>query len=171
MNALALVTWMLVSADGGVVVEVKVTKPLAVKKGELTGRLDVKVTNGGAEAVTLEHRDVHGFRFAPPDGGTPEVLFHSCDCGFELGLEKPPAARTFTLAPKASRTLTFDDFACGGGPYKAPPKGAWLVTYSVGAPSPAPASDGGLDLPRCEALVRGRGPAAWQSKPTPATIR
>lgn len=175
MHALALALAVALGTDagtpdGGVTVEVAVKKPLKLLKGELAGRLEVRVTNASAAPVTLQHRDVHGFSFTPADGGVREVLFHSCDCGFELGLEPPPASRTFTLKPAESRVLAFDDFACAGGPYRAPPRGNYSVSYSLGPPG-GERADGGFDLEKCSRLLRTRAAQQFESKAAPVTIR
>jgi hypothetical protein len=153
-------------------VELTAKKPLRVTRdGELKGALVVKVTNRGTEPVTLQHRDVHGFRFTPASGeAAPWRIFHSCECGFDQGLQPPPASRTFTLAPGEAKTLTFDDFACGGGPFEAPAAGRYQVTYSLGEAGPPPKKTE-LDLKRCEADVRARAPGPFESKPIVVDVK
>ncbi len=160
-------TLLLLVAAPKVDVELQVKKPLKLsKRGALEGVLEVRVTNRGAEPVTLQHRDVHAFRFVPESGdGGVQVLFHSCDCGFELGLETPPGARTFTLVPGEHRIITFEDFECGGGPYRAPPPGKYAVSWSIGAPAPPARTPAGKrDLEKCDLVVHSRGPQTFESR-------
>lgn len=150
----------------GVTVELEVKKPLYLVRGELRGAIEVRVTNGGPDPITLQHRDVHGLRFTPSATGeaAPAIVFHDCECGFELGANPPPAARTFTLKPSETHTLRFDDFTCDGGPFRAPAAGRYLLTYSVQEPGPPPRREP-FDLKRCEAVVRERPPGPYQSSP------
>ncbi len=167
-NIVALAVVLAAAVD----VELTVKKPLRVARdGELKGTLAVKVTNRGTEPVTLQHRDVHGFRFTKDSGEpAPQRIFHSCECGFEQGLQPPPASRTFTLAAGETKTLTFDDFTCGGGPFSAPAAGRYQVTYSLGEPQP-PRRKTALDLKTCEAEVRARAPGPFESKPIAVEVK
>lgn len=163
---------LLLLAAPPVDVQVHLKKPLKLnKRGDLTGVLEVRITNGGTEPVTLQHRDVHAFRFVPTssDAGT-QVIFHSCDCGFELGLDKPPASRTLTLKPGEHRILTFDSFECGGGPYRPPPPGRYQVTWSLGPPTSTP-SAGRFDLEKCDLLVHNRAAEPFESAPVSVELR
>lgn len=167
-NIVALAVVLAASVE----VEVTARKPLRLARdGELKGTLAVKVTNRGTEPVTLQHRDVHGFRFTPASGEpVPQRIFHSCECGFEQGLQPAPASRTFTLAAGETKTLTFDDFTCGGGPFSAPSAGRYQVTYSLGEPEPPPRK-ADLDLKKCEAEVRARSPGPFESKPIAVQLK
>ena len=152
-------------------VELTVKKPLYLVRGELRGVIEVRVTNSGAEPVTVQHRDVHGLRFASTAAEEPaHTVFHSCDCGFELGLNEPPKARTFTLKAGESRVLKFDDFTCDGGPYRAPPEGRYLLSYSLHQPG-APAKREAFDLKRCEVVTSERPPGPFQSAPVPLELK
>ncbi len=156
MLALAL-TALLASFD--LSIQVEVPKPLKLHKGQLSGVISVRLKNLGAQPVRLRHRDVHGLLFTPDKGGPPSLLFHSCDCAFELGLEPAPAQRTFVLEPQQELVLRFDDFACGGGPYRAPAKGRYGLTYEVtvvASEATPTLSSGPVDLKECERLVLSR---------------
>jgi hypothetical protein len=151
--ALAL-TALLAASD--VSIQVEVPKPLEVRRGELKGVISVRIKNTGAAPIRLRHRDVHGLLFTPEKGGAPSLVFHSCDCGFELGIEPPLERRTLLLEPRQEVVLRFDDFACGGGPHRAPPKGRYKLTYEVTvvASEATPERKAGpLDLKECERLV------------------
>lgn len=163
---------LLLLAAPAVDVQLHVKKPLKLtRRGELRGVLEMRITNGGAEPITLQHRDVHAFRFVPAggDAGT-RIIFHSCDCGFELGLDRPPPSRTFTLKPGEHRLVTFDDFTCGGGAYRAPPPGRYQLSWSVGEPASTPPAPP-LDLERCDLLVHNRAPEAFESPPVSVDLR
>ena len=169
-----MLTAVLLLAAADVSVEVEVPRPLKVTKGgELKGVLTVRIKNRGTEAVRLQHRDVHGFRFAPAGGGAPSVIFHSCDCGFELGLDRPPDKRTFSLEPQQELLLRFDDFTCGGGPHRAPAPGRYKLTYQVGVPVDPlpPAKKGPLDFKECERLLVSRPAQPHQSAAIDVELR
>ncbi|MBL8954832.1 MAG: hypothetical protein JNK82_28905 [Myxococcaceae bacterium] len=164
---------LLVLAAAPVDVDLTVKKPLKLtRRGELKGVLEVRITNRGTEPITLQHRDVHGFRFEPVggDAGT-QVLFHSCDCGFELGIDKPPDKRTFTLRPQEHRIITFEDFECDGGPYHPPPPGKYRVTWSLGEPAPTPKVSAMLDLDKCGSLVHTRPAQPFESRAVSVDLR
>ncbi len=145
-------------------ITVEAVKPLKVQKGQLMGVLAVKLKNGSDAPVTLQHRDVNGFRFVPEKGGPPLLLFHSCDCG----LETPPPNRTVTLQPGEERVIRFDDFGCGGGPYRFPPKGRYTVTWQATS-EVAPAKLEQAELKECERLLLAE--TGTVSAPTAITIR
>jgi hypothetical protein len=165
----ALLAMLLASS---VDVELTVRKPLYLVRGELRGAIEVRVKNAGPDPVTLRHRDVHGLRFASASGeAAVQTVFHSCDCLFELGMDQPPKARTFTLAPGESRTLKFDAFTCDGGPYRAPAEGRYLLSYSLHEPDGAPAKRDPFELKQCEALARERPPGPFQAAPVPVDLK
>ncbi len=174
MTHLLLALSLLASPDAppqpstDVSVEVLVKKKLHRLRGTLRGRLDVRIHNFRATPLTLQSRDVHGFRFQPAHGGPVQVLIHSCDCAFELGTDSPPESRLITLNPGETRTLEFDEFTCSGGPFVPPAPGKYLVTYGIGAPASVPKTDGGVP-PTCDHLVRERV-HPFESKPVATQI-
>jgi hypothetical protein len=158
-------------APDDVTVEVLMKKPLQRVRGALRGRLEVRLHNGRASAVTLQNRDVHGFRFQPVDGGAAEALIHSCDCAFELGIDSAPETRTIVLVPGETRTLEFDDFVCSGGPYRSPLPGHYTLSYRIGPPL-VQRLDGGAQNPTaCNRVIQERWNQPFASQPITVRIR
>jgi hypothetical protein len=132
------------------------------RKG-LQGKIEVHVRNGTDTAVELVDPEILGLLFSDPDTGGYEVIAHSCFC--VMALSEPASVKTLVLAPGESHTMVFDDFGCGGGPWKAPPTGTYWVTYQLhplSAPQALRNRDPQEGSPHeltdaCRALVTGVG--------------
>lgn len=114
-------------------------KPLALVRSAAGGKLPwldgvlvATVTNRSQAPVRLRDLGEHGVVFVEPSGAL-RVLVHSCKCVKDA---VEPAEASFELAPGASRTVTVDDWGCGGGMWAAPPPGRYQVEYRV-LPAPA----------------------------------
>jgi len=112
----------------------------------LDGVLEVTIHNAGTEPVIVRDLHVHSLLFVNAKTGERFLLLHSCECFFVTGDERPPKSlleqQTHRLGPGVSQHFTLEEFGCGGGMWKPPPPGEYLVYYRVlpvssekGAPS------------------------------------
>ena len=101
----------------------------------LDGVLEVTIHNAGTGPVTVRDLDVHSLLFVNAKTGERFLLLHSCDCFFVTGDAKPPQSflerQTHRLGPGVSQHFTIEEFGCGGGMWKPPPPGEYLVYYRV----------------------------------------
>ncbi len=94
----------------------------------LDGTLEVQIVNTTKADVAVQNLENHGLVFVDTKSKVEHLVVHACKCAEPADA---PSAKPLTIAAGKTRKIELDDWGCGGGMWKAPPAGQYLLSYRL----------------------------------------